>query len=198
MQKCSAGSVMNKTAGSLKKKFSRIAGFIRHPMLLILILCCACETVDDTRIPSYPVHIDLSATGMWNAYGVSGFGSFNYFVCRSGAAIRPAGFPYKEGAATGYGGVLLIEGMDPFSLDTSVPMAYDMSCPVERSQNIVVYVDPETFEAVCPECHSHYDVTMGAGAPTAGPALTGSRQYGLRRYTCHPTTLGGYIINDYK
>lgn len=174
-------------------------GVARYLCLLSLFVSLAsCDTVDDTRIPSYPVHIDMSDRGLWSTYGVSGFGSFDYFVCRSGAPVSPAGFPYKDGAATGYGGVLLIEGMDPFALNTSVPLAYDMSCPVERSQSITVAIDPETFEAVCPVCESHYDVTMGAGAPTSGPALTGSRQYGLRRYSCHPTTLGGYIINDFK
>ena len=162
------------------------------------LLTVGCETVDDSRIPSYPVYISMADQGMWTTYGVSGFGSFAYFVCRPGASILPAGFPYKEGAATGYGGVLLIEGMDPFALDTSVPLAYDMSCPVEREQTITVAIDTETLEAVCPVCHSHYDVTMGAGAPVSGPALTGARQYGLRRYACHPTSLGGYIINDYK
>ena len=163
-----------------------------------LLVTAGCETVDDTRIPSYPVYISMADQGMWTTYGVSGFGSFAYFVCRSGAPLQPSGFPYKDGAATGYGGVLLIEGMDPFSLSTSTPLANDMSCPVERSQTITVFIDPETFEAVCPDCGSRYDVTMGAGAPTAGPALTGARQYGLRRYACHPTTLGGYIINDFK
>ena len=163
-----------------------------------LLLLGGCETVNDTRIPAMPVYIDLSNQGMWNSYGVSGFGSFRYFVCQTGSAIEPAGFPYKDGAATGYGGVLLIEGMDPFELQTSMPLAYDLSCPVEKSPTIRVVIDPETFEAVCPVCESHYDVTMGAGAPTAGAALAGERQYGLRRYTVHPTTLGGYIINDYK
>lgn len=162
------------------------------------LLLGGCETVNDTRIPAMPVYIDLSNQGMWNSYGVSGFGSFRYFVCQTGSAIEPAGFPYKDGAATGYGGVLLIEGMDPFELQTSMPLAYDLSCPVEKSQTIRVAIDPKTFEAVCPVCESHYDVTMGAGAPTAGPALAGERQYGLRRYAVHPTTLGGYIINDYK
>ncbi|MDE6010927.1 MAG: hypothetical protein K2F87_05750 [Muribaculaceae bacterium] len=167
-------------------------------ILTLLTLPTGCESVDDTRIPSYPVYIDLSNQGIWNTYGVSGFGSFNYFVCQTGSAVEPSGFPYKDGAATGFGGVLVIEGMDPFALQTSIPLAYDLSCPVEKSPTIRVAIDTETFEAVCPVCGSHYDVTMGAGAPVSGPALTGSRQYGLRRYYCHPTTLGGYIINDFK
>ncbi len=165
---------------------------------ILLTVAAGCETVNDSRIPSYPVYIDLSNPGLWNTYGVSGFGSWQRFICQTGSAVEPAGFAYKDGAATGYGGVLLIEGMDPFELQTAVPLAYDLSCPVEKSPTIRVTVDPATYEAVCPVCESHYDVTMGAGAPTAGPALSGERQYGLRRYACHPTTLGGYIINDFK
>lgn len=164
----------------------------------VILAAGGCRNVDDLRIPSYPVYIDLSDRGLWNTFGVSGYGAWNRFICQSGSALEPAGFHYKDGAATGYGGVLLIEGMDPFSLDTSVPLAYDLSCPVEKSPVIRVEIDPATYEAVCPECHSRYDVTMGAGAPVAGPALTGQRQYGLRRYGCHATTLGGYIINDFK
>ncbi len=182
----------------------KLRGFIPVFAAGILILgsigtlATSCQGVDDTRIPSYPVYIDLSNQGLWTSYGVSGFGSFNYFVCQSGSPIEPAGFPYKDGAATGFGGVLLVEGMDPFSLNTSVPLAYDLSCPVEKSPTIRVAIDPENFEAVCPVCLSHYDVTMQAGAPTAGPAFTGEHKYGLRRYECHATTLGGYIINDFK
>ena len=165
---------------------------------ILLTVATGCETVNDSRIPSYPVYIDLSNPGLWNTYGVSGFGSWQRFICQTGSAVEPAGFAYKDGAATGYGGVLLIEGMDPFELQTAVPLAYDLSCPVEKSPTIRVTIDPTTYEAVCPVCESHYDITMGAGAPTVGPALSGERQYGLRRYACHPTTLGGYIFNDFK
>ena len=77
-------------------------------------------------------------------------------------------------------------------------MAYDLSCPVERSRTIRVRIDPADFEAVCPVCDSHYDVTMAGGAPVAGPALTGSHKYGLKRYYCHPASTGGYIINSYR
>lgn len=161
---------------------------------ILLLAVGACESVNDTRIPSMPVYINLSDPGMWNSYGVAGFGDFNYFVFQSGSQREPSGFPYVDTSATGYGGVLLIEGMDPFMLETLVPMAYDMSCPVEKSPTIRVRIDPETYEAVCPVCGSHYDVTMGAGAPVAGVAVTD--HYGLRRYYCHRTVTNGYIIND--
>lgn len=163
---------------------------------VMMLTMVSCETVNDSRIPSMPVYINLSDPGLWNTYGVAGFGDYNYFVFQEGSAREPSGFPYIDTSATGYGGVLLIEGMDPFMLETLVPLAYDLSCPVEKSPTIRVRIDPQTFEAVCPVCDSHYNVVTAAGAPTAGPALTGEHKYGLRRYYCHRTVLNGYIIND--
>lgn len=144
------------------------------------------------------VSINLSDPGVWATYGVAGFGSFNYFILQSNSPISPSGFTYLSNSATGFGGVLLIEGMDPFTAQTGVPLAYDLACPVEKQPTIRVAITGENYEAVCPVCDSHYDVTMGAGAPTAGPALTGEHKYGLRRYYCHPTSSGGYIINDLR
>lgn len=166
------------------------------PAAALALALAACDTVDDTRIPAMPVYIDLSDPGRWNTYGVSGFGDFNYFVFQSGSSREPSGYPYIDTSATGYGGVLLIEGMDPFQMETSMPLAYDMACPVEKSPTVRVRIDPATYEAVCPVCDSHYDVTMGAGAPVAGAALTGERKYGLKRYYCHRTIYNTYIIND--
>lgn len=169
-------------------------------LLTFLSVACltACDSVVEDRIPSMPVSIDLSNAGTWSTYGVAGFGDCQYFIFISGEQRLPSGFPYKTTSATGFGGVLLICGMDPFSLETLAPLAYDLSCPVERQRNIRVAVDPKTYEAVCPVCDSHYDVTMGGGAPTAGPALSGEHKYGLRRYSCRMTTYGGYIITDLK
>lgn len=156
----------------------------------------SCESVDDTRIPKMPVNIDLSDPGRWNTYGVHGFGDYNYFVFQSGSMREPAGYPYVDTSATGYGGVLLIGGMDPFNLETLTPLAYDMSCPVEKSPTVRVRISGENYEAVCPVCDSHYDVTMGGGAPTEGPAVR--EKYGLTRYYCHVTIYNTYIINDYR
>lgn len=163
-------------------------------LLLVLPMLGGCESINDSRIPAMPVMINLSDRGMWNAYGVSGFGDFNYFVFQSGSPREPAGFPYTETSATGYGGVLLIEGVDPFSTEAGVPVAFDLSCPVEKSPVIRVAVNPSNYEAICPVCDSHYNVTTGAGAPVSGEAVT--LHYGLKRYYCHPTTLGGYIITN--
>lgn len=159
-----------------------------------VLIAAGCQTVNDSRIPAVPVYINLSNQGIWTTYGVSGFGDFNYFIFRSGSPIEPVGFNYLSTSATGYGGVLLIEGTDVFTGATGVPLAYDLACPVEKSPTIRVAIDPKTYDAVCPVCDSHYNVTTAPGAPVSNPAL--DLHYGLRRYYCHPTTLGGYIIND--
>ena len=164
--------------------------------ILILVLALAgiltsCHNVDDDRIPAMPVNINLSDPGLWNTYGVAGFGLCRYFIPRLG---QPAGFSYTVSTATGFGGVLLIMGMNPFSAETNVPLAYDLACPVECDPNVTVSVDSSTFEAICPKCGSHYDVTMQGGSPVSGPAFDGKHKYGLTRYQCFPTSMGGYMI----
>lgn len=157
----------------------------------------ACEVIDDERIPAMPVYIDLGNTGLWNTYGVAGFGDTQYFVNITGSPKEPAGFPYKETSATGFGGILLIGGIDPFTSDTDTPLAYDLACPVEKSREVRVYVDPDNkYRAICPVCASEYDVTGGVGAPMAGKAA--ELKYGLKRYSCVPTTLGGYYITNLR
>lgn len=163
--------------------------------LLLLAATTACDTVDDERIPNMPVNINLGNTGTWTIYGVNGFGSHRDFILDNGIRV-PEGFPYIQTSATGFGGVLLISGMDPFSTVTDIPLAYDLACPVERNRNIRVQVSDETYVAVCPECHSSYDVTMQRGAPISGPAATGKYKYGLKTYSCYPGSFGGYVITN--
>lgn len=136
------------------------------------------------------VNIDLSNAGLWNAYGVFGYGMFNYFIFTTTQRL-PAGFPYSYGSATGYGGVLLIGGQT-LSGDVG-PLAYDLSCPVERLPDVRVFIDMNSLEAVCPDCGSRYDVVEANGAPTDGPAF--SMHYALTPYQVYFTTGGGCIIS---
>ncbi len=161
----------------------------------VLLAASACNQVDDDRIPSLPVYINLSGAGMWNSYGVSGVGISRSFINYQGV-VSPSGFPYNANTHVGFGGVLLIGAIDPFTGDPNVPLAYDFSCPVERSQTVRVAVDPDNLEAVCPECGSHYNVVTAGGSPVSGPALTGKYKYGLRRYSCDYGQGGGYIIHN--
>lgn len=158
------------------------------------LLLSSCTTIDDDRIPSMPVNINLSTPDLWVTYGVEGYGTFRYFI----ASMRePRNFPFTDRTATGYGGVLLINGVNKFTQEAGVPLAYDMSCPVECSPSVRVSMRPTDIiaEAVCPECGSHYDVIENNGSPTSGPAL--SRHLGLRRYECRPSGYGGYLIVNY-
>lgn len=155
----------------------------------LCLLAGGCNHLDDERIPAMAVSVDLSNQGIWNTFGVHGYGQYNYFIFRTDMRL-PAGFPYTYNSATGYGGVLLIRGQS-FGGDV-VPLAYDLSCPVERLPDVRVFIDNNSLEAVCPDCHSRYDVTEAGGAPTDGPAK--AMHYGLTPYTCYPTNMGGYFI----
>ncbi len=169
--------------------------FVWMWVVLLAIITTGCETAKDDRIPSMPVSIDLTGQGIWNTWGVHGYGDSRRFILykSSGqAVIEPAGFNYAQNAATGYGGVLLIGGMDPYTGEPNVPLAYDLSCPVECSPIIRVNINPENYTAVCPKCHSVYNVTDAGGAPISGEAV--AEKYRLRRYACIPGNLGGYLI----
>ncbi len=161
----------------------------------LLSVMASCNQVDDDRIPSLPVYINLSGAGLWNTYGVSGVGISRRFINYQGEQ-SPAGFPFNANTYVGFGGVLLIGGIDPFTSEPNVPLAYDLSCPVERSQTVRVAVNADNLEAVCPVCGSHYNVVTAGGSPVSGPALTGEYKYGLRRYYCDPGQGGGYIIHN--
>ena len=160
-------------------------------LFLVFTVCTSCNTINDDRIPSMPVNINLTTADLWVTYGVSGYGEFRYFI----APLRePRNFPFTDKTMTGYGGVLLISGLNPFTLQAGVPMAYDLSCPVECKPDVRVSMQlGEALPvAVCPVCGSHYDVVELGGSPTEGPAL--SRKLGLRRYECRESGYGGYLI----
>lgn len=160
----------------------------------ILLTLGSCDEVNDDRIPRMPVNIEFTHLGMWETYGVTGFGSSRRFIIASGM-VEPAGFPYNTQSRTGFGGVLLIMGQS-IATGNVEPLAYDLSCPVERLPDVRVYVDATgNFDAVCPKCGSHYNVVEAGGSPVAGQALDFG--YGLRRYYVYGTINGGYIITDY-
>lgn len=159
--------------------------------VLSLFVMASCNAIDDERIPAQAVNIKLDNTGLWNTYGVAGFGQYRYFIRDN---REPSNFPFTQTTYTGFGGVLLIGGMDPFTSETNVPLAYDLACPVECKKDVRVFIDDETLDAVCPQCMSHYNVLTGGGSPLSGPALTGSVKYRLQPYQCVPSVNGGYTI----
>lgn len=164
--------------------------------LTAVLALASCNTIDSDRIPSYSVAINLSPLATWHTYGVAAFGEYRYFIRGS----QPSGFPWTERTYTGFGGVLLICGIDPFTNDAGVPIAYDMSCPVECRADIRVAMSNEPDSpfplAVCPVCKSRFDVIEGGGRPVSGRAL--DDHYGLRIYQCITpgNGTGGYLITN--
>lgn len=150
---------------------------------ILAAMICSCESVDDNRIPPVRVNIELADAGSWNVYGVAGYGDYRFFSKKDRI---PGNYSYSEKEYTGFGGVLLIYGIDR-------PLAYDRACPVEAKQDVVVTIDPENYEAVCRTCGSRFNVCEANGAPLSGPAL--DNKYGMRTLYVVPSG-GGYIISN--
>lgn len=151
--------------------------------LLLLVIASSCERIDNKTLPSYTVRIDLSGYALWNTYGVSGMGDYRIF---NRDKRIPANFPYNVNTFTGFGGVLIMMGIDG-------PLAYDLACPVEISQDVVLSISADNFDAVCPRCNSHFDPLMNAGGPVSGVAI--KSKVGMRQYRVTPSN-GGYFISN--
>ena len=150
-------------------------------LLAMLTTASSCDKIDNKSVPSFMVRIDLGNYALWGTYGVFGMGDYRIF---NREKLLPSNFPYNVNTYTGYGGVLLMMGMEG-------PMAYDLACPVEASQNVVLSINPEYYEAVCSKCGSRFNPLMGAGGPISGVAIT--NKVGMRTYHVYPSN-GGYII----
>lgn len=164
---------------------------------LFIGICTSCNTIDDDRIPNLAVNINLSPISTWQTYGVAGFGDYRYFIREN---REPSNFPWLDRTYTGFGGILLIRGNDPYTMEANVPMAFDLSCPVEKQPDIrvrMVNLEPYPLPmAQCPVCKSVYGVIEEAGRPKEGPAE--QKHYGLRMYQCveAPSNMGGYLITN--
>lgn len=152
-------------------------------VLMAAAVCTGCDHIDNKSVPRFTVRIDLGSFALWNTYGVNGVGSYNIFNMEK---HLPANFQYNVNTYTGYGGVLLMMGLNG-------PMAYDLSCPVEISRDIILSVDPDNLETVCPRCGSRYNPLTGDGGPVHGVAI--NNKVGMRQYRVTPTN-GGYIISN--
>lgn len=151
--------------------------------LLVLGMGSSCDRIDNKAVPNFTVRIDLGSYALWNTYGVNGMGDYRIF---SREKNIPANFPYNVNTFTGYGGVLLMMGLE-------APMAYDLTCPVEVSQSITLSINAENFEAVCPKCGSRFNPLTGDGGPVSGVAI--NNKVGMRQYHVYPSN-GGFIITN--
>lgn len=146
------------------------------------LISVGCDHLDNKRIPPAPVHIPFTTVGDWNVYGVAGALDYRRFIKED---YIPAGYHYTALSATGFGGVLLVGDVN------GAPAAYDLACPVECRRDVRIFVNTETLEGECPECHSTYDIFSLGGYPLTGPAARDG--YGLRRYSVSPGR-GEYML----
>lgn len=157
----------------------------------LLLAAASCTRIDNKSTPNYPVRINLGTYAMWTAYGVHGLGEYKIF---SRDKQLPKNFPYNANTYTGFGGVILIYGLD-ISTGSYGPIAFEAACPIENKPTVVLDIDPDNFDAVCPNCKSRFNVIGGAGGPISGQAA--DRKKGLRPYTVRQSANGGYIITSY-
>ena len=158
---------------------------------LLALVFLGCDHIDNKALPNYQVRINLGTYALWSTYGVSGVGDYVIF---NRERHLPSNFPYNANTYTGFGGVILIMGLDS-STGSYAPLAFDASCPVESRSDVMLSVSSQNFEAVCPQCGSHYNLLTGAGGPVSGTAT--DRKVGLRAYKVHASVNGGYIITNY-
>ena len=142
----------------------------------------ACDKNIYDRIPAAAVHIEIDAA-RWVNYGVHGMADTQEFILNQ----SPAGFQYNVSSATGFGGVMLVG-----SAQNEI-LAFDLSCPVERSPQVRIHFDPDNLCARCEKCGSTYDVFSASGAPMSGEART--RRFFLQSYrVLYNAITGAYTV----
>ncbi len=163
-------------------------------ILAVVLSACvvsSCDKINNKVVPNFTVRLNLGTYALWNTYGVNGVGDYRIF---NRDKRLPANFPYNVNTYTGYGGVLLVMGLDSQTANYT-PLAFDAACPIENDADVMLSIDPANFEAVCPKCASRYNVVTGAGGPVKGEASV--RKVGLRTYVVRRSNNGGYIITSY-
>lgn len=149
--------------------------------IVISLSMSGCEDAVNDRIPAAAVNINFGNAAIWGVYGVSAYPDHREFIKSEN---KPRGFTYVANSATGYGGVMLV------CTPTNVVLAYDMSCPVERSSTIRIEYDDDELVLRCPHCNSTYDVSTGS--PLSGTAL--KEKYLLQPYAVYFNAMGGVLI----
>lgn len=133
------------------------------------------------------VNVAFSTTADWDIYGVAGAYQYRQFIREKRV---PSNFPYSAMTYTGFGGILLVGDV------MGIPQAYDLACPVERQQNVRLFInEEEKFVAECPECGSQYDVFSLMGHPVSGEAA--NKGFALRRYNVRENVGGYYKVIGY-
>jgi nitrite reductase/ring-hydroxylating ferredoxin subunit len=131
----------------------------RYILLLCLSVLAACEEPENP-IPNYPVYLELDLT--FEDKELRKVPGSKVYTVRN---INP------NTERAGFGGVLVVHASD------GLFYAFDLACPYEANNSILVEADENTLNAVCPKCGTKYDIAFGSGAPNGV-----GRNY-LKKYT---------------
>jgi hypothetical protein len=126
--------------------------------LVIFIIFFAFQSCDEemvSRIPLAPVNVILDLT----------YRDRELNAKLAYKLITQARVASEEGKL-GYGGILVINGigLDGIGLDPITLFAYDLSCPIEVSKDILIIPD-NAGRATCPKCGAVYNIADGYGTP---------------------------------
>lgn len=117
---------------------------------LLALTALSCDKVEQSNLPYGHVYFKMDLR-------------FQDKELKSVLAHKIFTTPRHYGEVMGYSGILVIHGLN----DTFY--AYEQSCPHEAQRNIKVEVDSTGMYAICPQCHSKYEIASG-GYPVEGPS----------------------------
>jgi nitrite reductase/ring-hydroxylating ferredoxin subunit len=136
----------------------------RIALCLLALALNACGKTYISSIPDYPVYLELNLT----------FEAKNLLPVSAYQIYTPQNIDQAI-EKTGFGGVLVYHGIG--SAGTDAYFAFDAACPHEANRSVTVEVDDNHLYAICPKCHTQYDLMSGSGTPVSGPGREQLKPY---------------------
>jgi hypothetical protein len=134
--------------------------FLKYSLIISILAFsfAGCNDNVISTIPDFPVYLSLNLTSTYPTFR----NSYNKFLLFEK--------PVFVTDRVGYGGILVNTGFD------GNYYAFDMSCPYEAKQNILV-IPNGLGQAVCQGCGSVFNIGYGIGDPASGKAKQALKRY---------------------
>ena len=134
--------------------------FIRYYVILSILAISVTGCIDNviSSIPDYPVYLQLNLTTTYPTFR----NSYNQFLVFEK--------PIYITDRVGFGGILVYTDLN------GDYCAFDLSCPYEAKQNILV-VPNHSGQAVCQGCGSVFNIGDGIAEPISGKAKQALKRY---------------------
>lgn len=136
--------------------------------LILLLATATCDTVYKTNIPYAPVYLELDLA--FRDKDLMPIPAHKVFTHKN---------VYTASERAGFAGVLVYHGLDGAGNDAFY--AYEICCPHEFQQDVVVEVDESNIYAKCHTCGTKYQLMYGIGNPEGGPSKFSLQRYNVFR-----------------